>query len=408
MSRHQASWHGRALFWGLIGVAAIIVIAMVLRPQPVWVDVATVARQPLEVTIVEEGRTRVQDRYVVSAPVAGYLRRVELEVGERVEQGQLLTRLEPLRSEALDARSRAEAQARVAAAQASLAAAEEQVAAAQADDRLASQELVRIRQLAEKQLVSVEVLQQTEAASTRAAAALRSSRFGVDVARHELQAARMRVSVSAASGAGINGAETGSDLVDILAPVSGAVLQRLRQSEGVVSPGQALLELGDPAALEVVVDVQSFDAVQIQPGTEVRLTGWGGEPLMALVRTVEPVGFTQVSALGVEEQRVRVVLAMTSPREQWALLGDGYRVDAHFILWRSDDVLVVPESAVFRRGGETYVFVIDTDLAVQRAVSTGRGDGFRISILDGLNEGEQVVRHPDNSLSDGVRVRSRL
>lgn len=403
MSGHQASWRGRALFWGLIGVAAIVVVAMALRPQPVWVDAATATRQPLEVTIVEEGRTRVQDRYVVSAPVAGYLRRIELDVGERVEQGQLLTRLEPLRSEALDPRSRAEAQARVAAAQASLAAAEQQVAAAEADDRLASQELIRIRQLAEKQLVSVEVLQQTEAAAARAAAALRSSRFGVDVARHELQAARMRVSVSAASGQGNN-----SDLVDILAPVSGAVLQRLRQSEGVVSPGQALLELGDPAALEVVVDVQSFDAVQIQPGTEVRLTGWGGEPLMALVRTVEPVGFTRVSALGVEEQRVRVVLGMTSPREQWALLGDGYRVDAHFILWRSDDVLVVPESALFRRGGDSFVFVIDGDVAAQRAVSSGRSDGFRVSILDGLSEGEQVVRHPDNSLSDGVRVRSRL
>ncbi len=403
MTGHRTYWRGRALFWGLIGVAAIVVIAMAFRPQPVWVDAATAARQPLEVTIVEEGRTRVQDRYVVSAPVAGYLRRIELEVGERVEQGQLLTRLEPLRSEALDPRSRAEAQARVAAAQASLAAAEEQVAAAEADDKLASQELLRIRPLAEKQLVSVEVLQQTEAAMTRAAAALRSSRFGVDVARHELQAARMRVSVSAGSGAG-----SGSDLVNILAPVSGAVLQRLRQSEGVVSPGQALLELGDPAALEVVVDVQSFDAVQIQPGTEVRLTGWGGEPLMALVRTVEPVGFTRVSALGVEEQRVRVVLGMTSPRQQWALLGDGYRVDAHFILWRSDDVLVVPESALFRQGGDTFAFVIDSGVAVKRAVTAGRGDGFRVSIVDGLSEGEQVVRHPDNSLSDGVRVRSRL
>lgn len=403
MNGHKTNWHGRALFWGLIGVAAIAVIGMALRPQPVWVDVATATRQPLEVSIVEEGRTRVQDRYVVSAPVAGYLRRIELEVGERVEQGQLLTRLEPLRSEALDPRSRAEAQARVAAAQASLAAAEEQVAAAEADDRLASQELVRIRQLANKQLVSVEVLQQTEAAAARAAAALRSSRFGVDVARHELQAARMRVSVSAANAAGAP-----ADLVDIRAPVSAAVLQRLRQSEGVVTPGQSLLELGDPAALEVVVDVQSFDAVQIQPGTEVRLTGWGGEPLSALVRTVEPVGFTQISALGVEEQRVRVVLTITSAREQWALLGDGYRTDAHFILWRSDDVLVVPESAIFRRGGETFVFVIDADVAVQRAVSIGRGDGFRISILDGLTEGERVVRHPDNSLADGVRVRSRL
>ncbi|MDF1629753.1 MAG: HlyD family efflux transporter periplasmic adaptor subunit [Alcanivoracaceae bacterium] len=403
MSVKKRNWLGRGVFWGAIALAAIFAVLTTLREQPVWVDVATVSRQPLEVTIVEEGRTRVQDRFVVSAPVAGYVRRIELEVGERVAQGQLLTRLEPLRSEVLDARSRAEAEAMVAAAQASLAAAEQQVAAVQADQQLAASELKRIAQLAEKQLVSQEVLQQTQAAAARTDAALRSARFGVDVARHQLQAARMRVSVSAAS----SGAAS-TDLVDIVAPVSGAVLQRLRQSEGVVAPGQSLLELGDPAALEVEVDVQSFDAVRIQPGTEVRLTGWGGDPLLAIVRTVEPVGFTKVSALGVEEQRVHVVLDITAPAEQWALLGDGYRVDAHFILWRGEDVLVVPESALFRRGDQRYVFVVDGEVASERVVETGNSDGFRIAVSSGLEEGEQVVRHPDNSLSNGARVRSRL
>ena len=291
----------------------------------------------------------------------------------------------------------------MAAAQASLAAAEQQVAAAQADQQLAASELKRITQLAEKQLVSQDVLQQTQAAAARTDAALRSARFGVDVARHQLQAARTRVSVSAASSGVAN-----TELVDIVAPVSGAVLQRLRQSEGVVAPGQSLLELGDPTALEVEVDVQSFDAVRIQPGTEVRLTGWGGEPLLAIVRTVEPVGFTKVSALGVEEQRVHVVLDITAPAEQWALLGDGYRVDAHFILWRGEDVLVVPESALFRRGDQHYVFVVDGDTARERVVETGNSDGFRIAVRSGLEEGEQVVRHPDNSLSSGARVRSRL
>lgn len=403
MSVKKRNWLGRGVFWGAIALIAMVALLTTLREQPVWVDVATVSRQPLEVTIVEEGRTRVQDRFVVSAPVAGYVRRIELEVGERVAQGQLLTRLEPLRSEVLDARSRAEAEAMVAAAQASLAAAEQQVAAVQADQQLAASELKRIAQLAEKQLVSQDVLQQTQAAAARTDAALRSARFGVDVARHQLQAARTRVSVSAAS----SGAAS-TDLVDIVAPVSGAVLQRLRQSEGVVAPGQSLLELGDPTALEVEVDVQSFDAVRIQPGTEVRLTGWGGEPLQAIVRTVEPVGFTKVSALGVEEQRVHVVLDITAPPEQWALLGDGYRVDAHFILWRGEDVLVVPESALFRRGDLHYVFVVDGDIARERVVETGNSDGFRIAVRSGLEEGEQVVRHPDNSLSSGARVRSRL
>lgn len=394
---------GRGLFWGVMAAAAVLAIVATLRPQPVWVDSADITEQPLEVVIVEEGRTRVQDRYVVSAPVSGYVRRIELQVGERVQQGQLLTRLEPLRSEVLDARSRAEAEARVAAARAALAAAEQQVMAAEADEQLAATELKRIAALAEKQLVSLEVLQQTEAAAARATAALRSARFGVDVARYELQAASTRVSVSAASGA-----TASHELVDILAPVSGAVLQRLRQSEGVVTPGQPLLELGDPAALEVEVDVQSFDAVRIQPGTEVQLSGWGGDTLQAIVRTVEPVGFTRVSALGVEEQRVHVVLDITSPREQWALLGDGYRVDARFILWRGDKVRVVPSSALFRRGNDSYVYVIDGERARQRRVEIGNSDGFFTEVLNGLVLGEKVVRHPDNSLTEGVRVRSRL
>lgn len=399
----QHGRRARSLFWLLVAVAAVLVVFMALRPQPVWVEAVTAQRQPLEVTIVEEGQTRVQDRYVVSAPVNGYLRRIELQVGDRVEQGQLLTRLEPLRSEVLDARSRAEADARVAAANAALAAAQQQVAAAEADQVLAESELQRVKRLAEQQLVSEEVLQQAEATAQRTSAILRSARFGVDVARHELQAAKMRLTISAASGA-----QGTTELVDISSPVSGAVLQRLRQSEGVVASGQALLEIGDPEALEVVVEVQSFDAVRIQPGVAVRLTGWGGEPIEAQVRTVEPVGYTDVSALGVEEQRVRVVLDLMSPREQWALLGDGYRVDAHFILWRGDSVLVIPALSVFRENGQHAVFVIDGERVVQKDVVIGQSDGFLVEVVQGLNEGDQLVRHPDNRLDDGIRVRARL
>ena len=396
-------WHGRLLFWSLIAAAALVVIFMAIRPQPVWVESVAASRQNLEVTIVEEGQTRVQDRYVISAPVAGYLRRIELQVGDAVEQGQLLTRLEPLRSEVLDARSRAEAQARVAAAQASLQAAQQQVTASEADEKLARQELSRLQTLAPQQLVSQDQVQQAEATVQRTAAVLRSAHFGVDVAKHELEAARMRLTVSAASSG-----KSASELVDIRSPVTGAVLQRLRQSEGVVSPGQSLLEIGDPKALEVVVEVQSFDAVRIRSGTEVRLTGWGGVPIQAQVRTVEPVGFTEVSALGVDEQRVRVVLDLVSPREQWAPLGDGYRVDAHFILWRGNQVLTIPESSVFRRDSKQYVFVVDGEQAVERGVEVGESDGFNIEVRDGLEPGEKVVRHPDNRLEDGARVRTRL
>src|SRR5690606_878647 len=389
----QHGRRARSLFWLLVAVAAVLVVFMALCPQPVWVEAVAAQRQPLEVTIVEEGQTRVQDRYVVSAPVNGYLRRIELQVGDRVEQGQLLTRLEPLRSEVLDARSRAEADARVAAANAALAAAQQQVAAAEADQVLAGSELQRVKRLAEQQLVSEEVLQQAEATAQRTSAILRSARFGVDVARHELQAAKMRLTISAASGA-----QGTTELVDISSPVAGAVLQRLRQSEGVVTSGQALLEAGVPEALEVVVEVKSFDAVRIQPGVAVRLTGWGGEPIEAQVRTVEPVGYTDVSALGVEEQRVRVVLDLMSPREQWALLGDGYRVDAHFILWRGDNVLVIPASSVFRENGQHAVFVIDGERVVQQDVVIGQSDGFLVEVVQGLNEGDQIVRHPDNQI----------
>ncbi|CAK9065622.1 RND transporter, partial [Durusdinium trenchii] len=275
---------------------ALLVLFMTLRPQPVWVDAVPVSRQALAVTIVEEGHTRVKDRYVVSAPVAGYLRRIELQVGDRVEPEQLLTQLEPLKSTVLDARSRAEARAHVAASQAALAAAEEQVAAAAADHDLAESDRQRLQKLAANQLVSAEALQKAEAAVQRTAAALRSARFGVDVARHELAAAETRI--------------------------------------------------------QVVVDVQSFDAVRIKPGMPVELAGWGGDILTAVVRTVEPVGFTDISALGVEEQRVRVVVDISAPQEAWQSLGDGYRVDAHFILWRQEGVLVVPASAVFEEHGQ--------------------------------------------------------
>lgn len=386
---------GRITFWSLLAAVAGVMLFLALRPQPVWVEPATATRGPLEVLITEEGRTRVQDRYVVSAPVSGYLRRIELKVGDRVKAQQTLTRLEPLRPQVLDVRSRDEAKARVAAASSSLKAAEQQVKVAQANEKLAKAELSRQERLAKQDLVSDESLQQSRAEEQRTEAAARSATFNVEVARHELAAARTRLAFYSADKGSSN------ELVPIRSPVDGEVLQLYRESEGVVSAGQQLVEVGNPRALEIVVDVLSFDAVKLSPGTEVRIHGWGGKTLQGKVRLVEPTGFTKTSALGVDEQRVRVIVDIVSPRDQWSRLGDGYRVDASFVLWQGKNVLQVPLSSVFRHNGKSAVFVIRDDHAHLREVKTGHTDGFMVEILDGLKEGEQVVRHTGNQVKDG-------
>lgn len=394
---------GKWLFWSVLGVLAIVVVAYILRPEPVWVDLATVQRGPMEVTILEEGKTRVKDRYVVSSPVTGYLHRVELDVGDQVIPGELLTEVDPMPVSVLDARSRAEAEARVEAARSALNSIRQKTQAAEADAELAETEYQRLLTLDRSDFVSDERLQQARSTAARNRAILRSARFDEEVAAHELAAARTRLEISATRSEG----EQPAERLAVRSPVSGNVLGLLRKSEGVIQAGEPILELGDPGALEVVVDVLSFDAVKLEPGVKARLNGWGGTPLEAVVRRVEPVGFEDISALGVEEQRVRVIADMVTPRENWEMLGDGYRVDAEFILWQSADVLQVPASAIFQRAGQPTVFLVDNDLAVMRAVETGRSNGLMTAVESGLNEGDQVIRHPGRELSDGDRIRSR-
>lgn len=386
-----------------IGLALAIVLFFGLRPQPVLVEVSEVQRAPLRVTIEEEGKSRLKDRYLVSAPVSGFVRRIEWKVGDLVQQGDRLTELEPLRSNVLDPRSRAEAEARVAAARSALLAAEEQVAAVKADEEHFASEYRRKLELAKTRMISDDELSLARAANQRARAQLRSAQFAVDVARYDLDAASTQLKYSAAD----NASGVLKERVPILAPVSGSVLAVLRESEGVISAGTPLLELGDPAALEVAVDVLSYDAVRIAPGTTVELTHWGGELLQGTVRLVEPVGFTEVSALGVEEQRVWIIVDITSSTEQWKNLGDGYRVEASFILWQSDDVLQLPNAALFRVNNEWALFVAEDDRAVLRNVTLGHRNGLFSEVLTGVKEGEVVIQHPDNSLKDGVRIKIR-
>ncbi len=372
------------------------------RPQPVAVDTALAQHASLQVTLREEGRTRVRDRYVVATPIAGYVRRIALEVGDVVSVGQALAALEPLRTPTMDARSRAETEARVAAAAAALRAAREHVRAATASAELATAEVERVRRLRTRQLASADELDRAVAAARRTQADLQSAQFSVQVAMHERSALQAALKISAGTPA------SAAEQVTITAPAEGRVLKVQRKSEGVVAAGAPLLEVGDPRRLEVEVDVLSVDAVRITPGTRVRLERWGGkQDLDAVVRHVEPVGFTKISALGVEEQRVWVIVDITAPRDAWLGLGDAYRVEARFILWESDDVLQIPTSALFRIDGGWAVFVVEGGKAHRREVEVGQRSGLRGQIVAGLAAGETVIVHPDDKIETGARVETR-
>ena len=388
---------------GLIALAVLLVmiVAYGFWPKPERVEVVEATRGPLEVTLEEEGQTRVKDRFVITAPVASHARRIDLEVGDAVEQGETLLTLEPMRSDVLDPRRRAEAAARIQAAQAALRAAEENARAATTDAELAAAELARIQNLYEAGSATQQTLDQAEAAARRAQAGQQSAAAAVEVARYDLAAGRTALEYAGAAG-------NGSERVQIHAPVSGQVLRIHHQSEGVVGAGEPLLELGNPRALEVAVDVLSADAVDIESGTRVRFDRWGGEEaLEGVVRMVEPTAFTKISALGVEEQRVLVIADIVSPAAEWARLGDGYRVIAHFILWEGDDALQIPTSALFRHGDGWAVFVMEEGEARRRPVEVGHRSGLTAQIADGLAEGEAVIVHPSDEIEDGGRVQPR-
>lgn len=394
-------WLRRLLL--LLGAALLVaLIVQGFRPRPPLVDLAAVTRGALQVTIEEEGRARVRDRYVVSAPVPGFQHRVTLRVGDPVEEGQVVAVIEPLRAAALDPRARAEAQARVAAASAALQQAEASVRAAEADAGLAEAELARVRRLHEQGATTRARLDEAEARARATAAAGRSAEFGVEVARHQLEAARATLAFATEPADQVG-------TVEVRAPVGGRVLRVARESEGVVLAGAPILEVGDPSALEVEVDVLSSDAVRLSAGGRVVLERWGGPPLEARVRRVEPVGFTKVSALGVEEQRVLTILDIVSPPAAWERLGDGYRVEAVFVLWEAPDVLQVPQAALFLDPtGAWHTFAVGPDDVVERRrVEVGQRTGLEAQVLEGLREGDRVVTHPPEALEDGGRVRAR-
>lgn len=373
-------------------------------PRAREVELVRVARAPLQVTIEEEGKTRLKQRFVIYAPVAGYLRRLAVKVGDAVAKGQAVAVLEPLRSQALDPRSRDQAAAVVAAAEASLAAALEQQRAAESEADYAHKRFERIAQLSARQTVAKDQLDQTASEAKKAQAFALSAAAAVKTARWEVERAKSSLRLFPPEG---QSDANGTALVT--APVSGCVFKLFRESEGAVQAGEPLLEIGDVADLEVMVEVLSADAVKIRPGMAVVFKRWGrDEPLQGKVRRVEPAGFTKVSSLGVEEQRVLALVDITSPPELWQALGDGYRLEAHFVIWQDENVLQVPASALFRTGNQWAVFVEEQGRAHRRNVSIGRQTGLAAQILDGVKEGEKVVAYPDDAVGEGTRIRQRL
>jgi HlyD family secretion protein len=387
----------------VVATAVVLVVGYGFRPQPVLVELAVVRRGPLRVTVEEEGKTRVTDRFVVSAPVAGFARRLALEVGDPVRQGQVLLLLEPLRPQVLDPRSRAQAEAQVAAAEAALRAAEERARAAAAEATYWKSQVARLEKLFATGDISGDQRDRAVTESSRAEASQRAADHAVEQARSEREAARAALTHSAAQPG-----NPPAEIVAVRAPVGGRVLKVVHKSEGVVNPGQPLVEIANARSLEVEVEVLSADAVRIGPGTLVLFERWGGEtPLEGRVRVVEPVAFTKVSALGVEEQRVRLIIDLASPASQWSRLGDGYRVEASFVLWQGSNVLQVPASALFRHQEGWAVFAVDQGIAKQRQVQVGHRNGLVAEILSGLAEGDQVIAHPDDTVREGVAVKQR-
>ena len=387
----------------LAGIALLAtLLAVGLWPSAAPVDVAPATRGTLRVTVDEEGETRVRHRFVVSSPVAGQVLRIELEPGDPVRRGQtVLATLMPAAPIPLDARSRAEAEAGVAAARATLGGARAERERARAALALAESERQRNRELANQRIVSRQVLEARETEARASAEALRAAEFAVATAEQQLEMARARLGPAA-------GGALAGRAITLHSPIDGVVFKRLRESEAVVAAGVPLLEIGDPRGMEIVSDLLSTDAVKVAPGAAVWLEQWGGDhPIRARVRRVEPSGFMKISALGVEEQRVNVVMDFEDPLDAWSALGDGYRVEVRIVVWEGDGVLKVPTSSLFRRGEDWAVFAVDGGRARFRKLDVGRRNGAEAQVLSGLREGEPVVLHPSDSLRDRSRVKRR-
>jgi HlyD family secretion protein len=393
----------RILKNGRLWAALVVVgglVAVAFWPETLPVEIAPVTRGPLVVTVDEEGRTRVRDRFVVSAPVGGRVLRIELEPGDSVARSEVVARMRAEAPPLLDVRTREEAEAAVESARAVLGRARAELQRARTAAAQAQRELARVRELARNELTTQREIDTSEANAQAAEEAVAAAEYAVRTAESEIVRAQARLTTSAS--------DTSGRVVEVRAPAGGVVLKRLRESESVVPAGEPLVEIGDPSQLEIVADLLSTDAVRVRPGARAIIEQWGGSrELAATVRRVEPSGFTKISALGVEEQRVNVILDFADAKEAWAALGDAYRVEVRIVLWESTGALKVPTSALFRDGEDWAVYVVDGDRARKTIVQIAHQAGPEAEVTSGLTEGARVIEHPGDTLTDGARIQAR-
>ena len=392
--------------------ASVIALALIYAvwPKPLVVDMVAPERGRMTVTIDEEGRTRVRDAYVVSAPIAGRLMRVEVEPGDSVLGGEtVIANMLANPPSALDVRTREQARAGVTAAAAALRVSRADLNSALADQDLADVELARYRTLSESGSAAQRRLDQAERAKRSADARVDTAKAAISMREAELANARARLIEFDQSSAAPETEVVAGEMIPLSAPISGRVLRVLQESEMTVSPGQPILEIGDTSNdLEVVSELLSTDAVQVEAGDQVIIDKWGGdEPLHGVVERVEPWGFTKFSALGVEEQRVNTIIRFADPLEDRSALGHGYRVEVQIVIWQSEDALVIPSSALFRANGGWAVFAVRNGRATQVQVNAVQSNGPQTAIAGDLSARDLIIPYPASELQHGARVKQR-
>ncbi len=383
----------------LLVIAVVLlgaILVAVLSPKKLPVETGTVETGPMQVTVEASGKTRVRNRYIVAAPVSGQLHRIELRPGDVIQDGKELAHITPVSSPLLDARTRAEAQSRVLVAQAASAEAASIVERARIARDHANRELERVRKLVEGSALAEQALDDAQFAANSRSRELVSAELALQSARQSVAAARSTLTVQPDKRGGVQ--------VPVVSPASGKVLRVLQQSEGPVMAGTPLVELGDPRELELVAELLTLDAVQVRAGAAVLIEQYGGsEALRGVVRLVEPSAFTKISALGVEEQRVNVIVDPAS-EGAWKSLADGFQAQTRIVVWDAATVLKAPASALFRSGGEWNVFVVSGGRAWRKPLQVGRRNDAHAQVLDGVAQGDRLVLFPSDKLTDGARV----
>lgn len=406
----------KTVVWIAAGLGTAALLYWAFQPSPVLVDSATVRSGTLQVTVDDDGRTRVRERYTISAPIHGRLLRTPLDPGDAVHANKtLVAEFLPIAPDLLDARSRSELVARKARAEAARLQTEAHREQARAEAEFAAAELSRARELTQSSIGPGTRLEQAERDDRRAHEALRASEFAVQVATFDLEMVRATLQKYQPDDSPEGAVERIEDSrMTLHSPVDGKVLRLFEESARTMAAGTPILEVGNTGALEIVADYLSQDAVKVQPGMAVFVEGWGGElpsgeekVLRGSVRVVEPGGFTKISALGVEEQRVNVIVDPDGDMADWESLGDGYRVELRILLWQEDEVLIVPTGALFRAGDDWAVLVVADDRAELRTVEIGRRNGLEAQVLGGLIGGDRVVLYPSELVSDGTKILCR-